>query len=71
MKSQRPKNLMKKKINIKDNSKTTKNNKKSLSKLLKDNKDKHYYFRDNTNKEWKFLEIRGSNQTCYFKYSTG
>ena len=49
MKSQRPKNLMKKKIN----------------------KDKHYYFRDNTNKEWKFLEIRGSNQTCYFKYSTG
>ena len=41
-----------------------------MSKYLKDNKDKHYYFIDNTKKEWEFLEIRGSNQTYYFKCST-
>ena len=54
-------------INIKDNRKITTNNKKPLSKYLKDKKDKHYYFTNNTNKEWKFLEIRGYNQTYYFK----
>ena len=46
--------------NVKDNAMITKKYKKPLSKYLKDIKEKHYYFTDNNNKEWEFLEIIGS-----------
>ena len=46
-------------------------NRQFYPKYLKDNKEKHYYYNDNNNKEWEFLEIQGSKNNFYFKCSTG
>ena len=50
--------------------KSRNNNRKFLSRFVKDNIDNHYYYRDNIKKEWEFLEIKGSNNNYYFKCST-
>ena len=46
-------------------------NRQFYPKYLKDNKEKHYYYNDNNNKEWEFLEIQDSKNNYYFKCSTG
>ena len=58
-------------INIQPKQKKSRNNnRKFLSRFLKDNSDKHYYYNNNNKKEWEFLKIQGSNNNYYFKCST-
>ena len=54
------------KKNVNDNkfvkSKTIKITKTVLPKFINDNIDNHYYYTDTNNKEWEFLEIKGSTK---------
>ena len=43
---------------------------KKYPKLKQNKDDTHYYFIDNNNKEWQFLEINGGKKNYCFKCST-
>ena len=49
--------------------KKTNKTKKEYNRFLNNIEDKHYYYIDNNNDEWEYLEINGTSENFYFKCS--